>query len=474
MNTVLSDLSATAPITATVIVALLLVVVHSFTREFKTGLYWMTLGGIFIGIYLGVVTFHHTGYAFNNMLMIGGFASLMDIFFLSAAAFTILLSRPYLERTGGHYGEYYPMILFATIGMMTLATATDLIMTFIGLEVMSVTLYVLAGWTRKVKESNEAALKYFLLGAFATGFLLYGIALIYGASGTTNLVGISENMEALKGNLIFIAGCGLLLIGLAFKVAAVPFHLWVPDVYDGSPTSVSAFMSTGAKGAAFAALALIFSVKFEFTNSQVNTVIALLAVISMVLGNVVAIAQTSIKRMLAYSSIAHAGYMLIGMVAGTEIGVSAILFYIVAYMLTNLGAFGVVSIFEKENRKNLDIEDYAGLARRRPVLAALMAVFMFSLAGIPPLAGFFGKYYLFLAAVESGYTWLAIVGVAASLVSVYYYLRVVVLMYFHDQSSEEPVLLPASGMVSLGLSAAGIFLFGILPSLLINTFRGLF
>jgi NADH-quinone oxidoreductase subunit N len=360
------------------------------------------------------------------------------------------------------------MLLFTTVGMMLIASANDLIILFLGIELMSVCLYVLAGFIRTKERANEAALKYFLLGAFSTGFLLYGIALIYGAVGTTNLLLIQNLFAVVSNNPLFVVGAGLLIIGLAFKVGAVPFHMWVPDVYEGAPTTVTAFMSTGVKAAAFAAFITVFIRTFDFLGGRVNEIIALLAAASMILGNITAIVQTNIKRMLAYSSIAHAGYMLSGIAAGTIDGQVGVMFYLAAYSMMNLGAFAIISFVERENDKNLLLDDYHGLSRQQPFLAFLMAVFMFALAGVPPFAGFFGKYYVFLAVIKSHMTWLAIIGVLASLVSAYYYLHVVVLMYFREGHADVASKPSRAALTVVVVCAAAVLILGIFPSFVIQ------
>jgi NADH-quinone oxidoreductase subunit N len=300
------------------------------------------------------------------------------------------------------------------------------------------------------------------------------MALIYGVTGTTNILEIATQLGTFGNQPLFLFAAGLLLVGFAFKVGAVPFHMWVPDVYEGSPTMVTAFMSTGAKAAAFAALALVFSAAFGFQHSAINTVLAVLAVASMVVGNIVALSQSNIKRMLAYSSIAHAGYMLIGITTGTLDGVSGVLFYLLSYTFTNVGAFGIASIIENSDQGGTDIEDFTGLYYRQPVLAVLMGVFMFSLIGIPPLAGFFGKYYIFVAAIENGYTWLTIVGVITSMISVYYYLRVVVVMFFRSTESTAQAGYRSASAAALLLSAFGILLIGIFPSMVLGWLSRMF
>jgi NADH-quinone oxidoreductase subunit N len=408
------------------------------------------------------------GSSFNGMLLHGGYANFFGALFCFVSFFTVILSRNYFERQKYHRGELYILLLFATIGMMLIASANDLIIVFLGIELMSVCLYVLAGFIRIKERANEAALKYFLLGAFATGFLLYGIALIYGAVGTTNLTMIRNVFAVVSTNILFVIGAGFLLIGIAFKAAAVPFHMWAPDVYEGAPTPVTAFMSTGAKAAAFAAFIILFIRTFDFIGGQVNELLAVLAAASMILGNIVAIAQTNVKRMLAYSSIAHAGYMLAGIATGTLDGQVGVMFYLAAYAAMNLGAFALIGLVEHEGDKNLSLDDYAGLSYSQPLLAVLMAIFMFALAGVPPFAGFFGKYYVFFAAIKARMVWLAIIGVLTSLVSAYYYLRIVVLMYFREGRAN--VEIPPSRIVltMIVVSALLVLLLGLFPSIMLN------
>jgi len=469
-----SDLFGISPILAVSVTALAALIVKSVKRDSEPAILVIGVVGILVSIGLSVVTFSLNTTAFNDMVLVGGYASFFDIIFLAAGLLTFLLSDSYLKKENIYFGEFYVLVLLAVTGMMLMGSSADLITLFLGVELMSVCFYVLAGFMRTKLSSNEAALKYFLLGAFATGFLLYGIALVYGTTGTTNLLRIASERVGDSARTIYNVGFGLLLIGLAFKVAAVPFHMWAPDVYEGSPTTVSALMSTGGKSAAFAASVLIFSIPIAQHDEHFKLILALLAASSMIVGNLFGLSQTNLKRMLAYSSIAHAGYMLIGVASGQPLGEQGILFYLVSYTLTNLGAFGVISILEKEAGKNVSYEDYAGLGTRRPVIAALLSMFMFSLTGIPPFAGFIGKYYLFTSAVQSQMTWLAILGVLTSLLSAYYYLRVVVFMYFRDSAEAPEAGAPRLAMFSLILSAAGIILFGILPSLILNVTQLLF
>ncbi len=474
MEQLISDTLRTAPITGTVTLSLIVILINALKKNPLVAEYWVSLLGIGANIVFAILLFPDRGTAFGGTVITGGFASVTAVMFLTAAGLTILLSREYVAKIGANFGEYFHLIILATAGMMTFSAGVDLVVTFIGLELMSICLYVLAGITRRIHKANEAALKYFLLGSFATGFFLYGIALVYGSTGSTNIFEIAQNIQAFKAEPLFLTGAGLLLIGFAFKVGAVPFHMWVPDVYEGSPTMVSAFMSTGAKAAAFSALLLVFTATFDFIGGSINTVFAVLAVASMLVGNLIAISQTNVKRMLAYSSIAHAGYMLIGVTVGADMSISGVLFYLISYIFTNVGAFGIISILENSEQRGTDIEDFRGLYKRNPLLAAMMAVFMFSLIGLPPLAGFFGKYYIFVAAIEGGYTWLTIIGVITSMISVYYYLRITVVMFFQDGADTTAVTPALSGMSALLISIAAIFFIGLFPALVLALMNGLF
>lgn len=468
LPTTLNDVLAIAPIGIITLTALLVVLVESVRHKTETVTFWLTLVGLAAAMVVAVQSFNSPGYAFGATVKTGGFASYFALVFGTAGMLSVLLSREYVRKQGIEEGEYYVLLLIGVLGMMTMAASNDLVVFFLGLETMSIAFYILAGFARSEAASNEAGLKYFLLGAFATGFLLYGIALLYGASGTTNIEGIRAQLPVLAGTPLFIVGLGLLLVGFAFKVAAVPFHMWVPDVYEGAPTTVSGFLSTGGKAAAFSIFLLMFTPDVLTGVQAIRDVIAVLAALSMVVGNVMAIAQTSVKRMLAYSSIAHAGYLLAGVVAANAPGSNGVLFYLMAYTLMNIGAFGILVTMETGRGENLRLDDFAGLSARKPLVAGLMAVFMFSLAGIPPFAGFFGKYYVFLGAIQAGYTWLAILGVLMSVVSAYYYLRLVVLMYFSETSSSRTCAAAPAGLTALLVSALALILLGLLPSTIIT------
>ncbi|MFB3056492.1 MAG: NADH-quinone oxidoreductase subunit N [Ignavibacteriaceae bacterium] len=368
-------------------------IIEMYSESSEKILPWLSIiGFLFAGIY-SLVEVGRTSIVLQNMLATGGVVNIFWLIFNIAAAIVCLLSINYIKKYGAYYGEYYIIIQTSVLGMMLMAGAKDLIVIFLGLEVMSISFYVLAGFNRNRSSANEASLKYFLLGAFATGFLVYGIALIYGKATTTSIDAISLNFTALSGNVLFLAGVLLFLIGFSFKIAAFPFHMWVPDVYQGSPTTVAGLFSTAGKAAGFSALIVTFAALFGGPNSHLFTpYLSAIAVFSMLFGSIVAIMQTDIKRMLAYSSIAHAGYMLIGLASGNIDGVAGIIFYLAAYSFMNLAAFGIVSILEGKDETNLDLDSYAGLGTRSPFLAGLFALIMFALAGIPPFAGFFGKY----------------------------------------------------------------------------------
>ncbi len=352
-----------------------------------------------------------------------------------------------------------------------MAAATDLIVVFLALETMSLALYVLAGFFRGRLESGEASMKYFLLGAFASGFFLYGIALIFGATGSTNLDAIAAAVAAGRGSdPLLVTGAGLLLVGFGFKISSVPFHLWTSDVYEGAPTAVTAFIATGSKSAAFAALIRVLTASSRAANLDWAAIFWVLAVLSMTVGNIIAIAQQNLKRMLAYSSIAQVGYMLVGVVAGGALGNGSVLFYLLVYTFTTAGAFGVILLVERDGREAVRLEDYAGLAARHPLLALALTLFLLSLIGIPPTAGFVGKFSLFAAAVRSGYIWLAVIGVLNSAVAAYYYLRLIVYMYMREPAAGRPASLVPSfaGCLALVVALWGVMQLGVFPAPLLD------
>jgi NADH-quinone oxidoreductase subunit N len=384
---------------------------------------------------------------------------------------TVLLSAQTIERDGLPAGEYYALLLFSIVGMMLMVQATDLLLLFLALETMSIAVYVLTGIRRDQPASTEAAFKYFLLGAFASSFFLYGIAFIYGVTGSTSLdrVGAVIAAQSMSGNPMILLAVGLLIVGFGFKVAAVPFHMWSPDAYEGAPAVVTGFMSTGVKAAAIAAFARVFLSALEPMITEWAPVLWAVAVATMVVGTVLGVAQTSLKRMLAYSSIAHGGYLIVGLVAGNDVGKAAILYYLAAYALTNLGAFGVIALLGTRERANDDLRDYAGLWYSHPTLATLMTIFLLSLGGFPPTAGFIAKWYIFSAAVGAEYYWLAIIGVLSSVVSVFFYLRIVVMMYMSERDARPvPAPITAVAFAGLALSLIGILYLGILPAQIID------
>jgi NADH-quinone oxidoreductase subunit N len=398
----------------------------------------------------------------HPMIQLDRLANLAIALLGFGALLSALLSVTYLVELRINHGEYYALLLFATCGMMLLVASVDFIALFLGLELMSIPIYVLAGFDRRKRESNESSLKYFLVGSFASAILLYGAALLYGATGHVDFPGIRAGFDA--GNPLAAAGLGLVVVGFGFKVSSVPFHQWTPDVYEGAPTSVTAFMSVTVKLAAFVALLRFVAIGFGDLDLGLERVLWALAAVTMIVGNVMAIIQDNVKRMLAYSSIAHAGYLLIGFVAGTAVGRAAVMFYLIAYLFMTLGAFGVVVALANRAKDADRFDDWNGLARRRPGLAALMTLFMLSLAGIPGTAGFAGKFAIFAAAVQSGAVGLTIIAVLASVVSVYFYLRLPVVMYMREPGAETPRMDLHSGeWLVLAACALGVVLLGLFP-----------
>ncbi len=414
--------------------------------------------------------------AFSGMVTLDRFSTFLNVLFLASGLVAVAIAFGYLKRMGIERGEYYVLILFSTAGMMLMAQAADLIIVFLALELLSLPLYVLSAWARPNTDSEEAGIKYFLLGAFATGFVVYGIALVYGAGKTTNLSQIATNLAGATGpQYLLLIGAALILVGFSFKVAAVPFHMWTPDVYQGAPSSVTSFMAVGAKVAGFAALLRIFATTFPSVSTDLEPILWILAALTMVTGNVLAIAQGNIKRMLAYSSIAHSGYIMMAFVSfgNPKFGpdaIAAALFYLVTYAITSYGAWAVVIALEKPNNQGLEISDFAGLWKRKPVLAVAMAIFMLSLTGMPPTLGLIGKFFLFRVAVESGFVGLAIIGVVTSLISAFYYLRVVVVMFMREGepgTASEPWL----DLTVVGTAAATVVL-SFLPAILFTLASG--
>ena len=422
------------------VVAMLLLLVNVFVPgKNKAYLGYLSLIGLAVTAASAVSGWGPSVSGFGGAVVQDNFAIFFKVIFLVSAAMVVLISDRYMVQEDCNQGELYPLILFATIGMMLMASGTDLMVIFLGLELLSVCLYVLAGFNRDNPKSNEAGLKYFLLGAFSTGFLLYGMALTYGATGSTKLGAIYAQIMGSHDaavNPLFLVGMLLIAVGFSFKIAAAPFHMWTPDVYEGAPTPMTAFMSAGPKAAGFAAFIRVMIFAFPTLKADWTDLLWILAVLTMTVGNVIALSQDNIKRMLAYSSIAHAGYALVGFTACNAEGAAGILFYMLSYAFMNIGAFAVIILVGKKGEKNGNVQDFAGLGYKRPILAVVFSVFLFSLAGVPPTAGFIGKFYLFSAAIKSGYVGLAIIGVLNSAASVYYYLRVMVYMYMKDPTEE--------------------------------------
>ncbi len=434
----------------------------------------LTLAGILAAMAASAWIWNRPPVSYQESAVSDGFALGARLVILVAAGLATLLSMGYLPRINRQMGEYYALILLATLGMTMMASATDLIVLFLALEIFSLALYILSGYYRQNPRSTEASMKYFLLGAFASSFFVYGAALLYGATGATQLREIGNLLASDHGNPNLLwPGIALLLAGFGFKVSLVPFHMWTPDVYQGAPTPVTAFMSAGTKTAAFAAFVRVLVEALPAQQLQWSWALAVLAVLTMTVGNLSALRQLSLKRMLAYSSVAHAGYILVALVPGTAQGSKAALFYLLTYAFMNVGALAVVITLEKLDALDALQSRAAGLADRWPLLALAMSIFMLSLSGIPPLAGFFGKFFVFQAAVEGGWTWLAVVGVINSAISAYYYLRVIVAMYFH--TAQEPVQARRWGGLglSLALTALATVIIGLYPSLWIGLLAGL-
>ncbi|MBC13925.1 NADH-quinone oxidoreductase subunit N [Rubrivirga sp. SAORIC476] len=472
----LADLASTGPILLVAALGVFVVVLDAFRND-DAAIPWIAGLGMAVAAGFQMLAIGEGRTAFDGQVFVGGPAAVANVIILIGAIASVALTVPYLSRIGRNYGEVHALILFATAGMMTLASAGSLVTLFVGLETMSVCLYVLTGLVREESTANESALKYFLLGAFSTGFFLYGLALLYGATGTMDLTGLAAGLEETGRNGLFLAGVGLLLVGFFFKVSAVPFHMWTPDVYQGAPTALTAFMSTASKAATFVALAVVLSRALppELVGGTVQLVLVIVAAVTMVGGNVVALMQTNVKRMLAYSSVAHAGYILAGLAAGSAEGYGGALFYLLAYTLMNLGAFGVMGALEwdAEQGADQDLDSLAGIGYRKPFLGVAMGVFMFALTGFPPLAGFIGKYLVFAAAVRADLTWLAVLGVLASVVSGYYYLRVLVVMWMKspdDAPENAKLAFPVSRGTGAVIVVCGIalLLLGILPSHIID------
>lgn len=467
--TQMSDLFTILPVLVVFAWAVLLLLVDLWIPRNRKGITALLAAcGIAISLGFALSQSGYTGYGFNNMAVMDGFSTFLQVLFLASGLVGIALAYDYLKRMNIERGEFYVLLLFSISGMMLMAQANNLLMIFLSLELLSIPLYVLAGFARPQNESEEAALKYFLLGTFASGFVLYGIALVFGATGHLDFQGVVAAVSGGTANLVLmLIGAALMLVGFGFKIAAVPFQMWTPDVYQGAPTPVTGFMSVAVKAAAFAALLRVFLALFPGMADKLTPVLWGIAALTMLVGNVVALAQNNIKRLLAYSAIAHAGYILMAFVAygnGNVVGnvIASGLFYLVAYGLTSFGAWALVIMMEKDYGKGLTLEDLSGVGKRYPWIGAAMLVFMLSFAGVPITMGFWGKFYLFRTTLEAGYVGLAIIGMMTSLLSVYYYLRVVVYMFMKPG---EPVL-NRDGWVSLvvGVTALAVVLLSLVPA----------
>ncbi|MBP1702657.1 MAG: nuoN [Chloroflexi bacterium] len=462
-----ASLNAILPLVVVILWACALLLVDLFITKERKGLTALLAAiGMLASLIITLARLDLEAVVFNGMVTVDGFSNFLTVLFLGSGIVAVALSYDYLKRMGLEKGEYYVLLLFTVSGMMLMAVASDLIVVFLALELLSIPLYVLAGIATPRLDSEESSLKYFLLGSFSTGIVVYGIALVFGATGTTSLAGIVDAITAGSAGMgLLVAGAAMLLIGLGFKVALVPFHMWTPDVYQGAPSSVTAFMAIGAKAAGFAAILRIFIQAFPALSVDLTPVLWVLAALTMILGNVVAIAQRNIKRLLAYSSIANAGYILLALVPYGQSDVAAdsvasALFYLLAYAFTSFTAWSVVIALEQVEGKGLELEDYAGLSRRYPILALTMTVAMLSFTGVPPTLGFLGKFYVFRTLLEGGFPGLAVIGVVTSLISAYYYLRVVVYMYMREgepQAIRDPWLYIAATASAICLVVLGIF-----------------
>ncbi len=463
------DLIALAPVIVLSVFAMMVLVVDLFGARDKGLLAFISLIGLLMTTISAFAKNPIPAYSFNDSYTVDHLSLFFICIFTISSALAILLSVEYNKREGIRAGEYYALILFCTVGMILLASSSDMIMIFLGVEIVSICLYVLAGIQRDNHRSNEAALKYFLLGAFATGFLLYGMALVYGSTGNTNLFKIADFMQnpSAQSNPLLLMGLVLLIIGFGFKVASVPFHMWAPDVYQGAPTPVTAFMAVGPKAAAFAAFFRVFAETFAAMAPSWEILLSIIAVLSMFFGNLGAIMQTNIKRMLAFSSISHAGYILIAVIAKNSLGSASLLFYMLTYAFTIFGIFGVIIILGRKGEENLEIKCYSGLAYKHPILAISMAIFLLSLGGLPPFAGFIAKFYIFSAAIQEGFIALVIIAVLNSAISFYYYLKVIVYIYMEEPTAEFKVSMSPLTLFVVLVGVAATINIGIFPGSII-------
>ena len=482
----MSDVWTTAGVNITVVLpelvlfgfAILVMLADMTSNEKRDGLRgitpWLALLGVAVTTGVCAALWSEPVASFQGAAILDNFAMGVKLIVLVATALAILLSTSYMPKVNKQVGEYYTLLLLCAVGMMVMGSATDLIVVFLALETFSLALYIMCSLNRSNPRSSEAGMKYLLLGAFASAFFVYGAALIYGATGSTQYSAIAAALLGSTGQLgLLYPGIALLVVGFGFKVSLVPFHMWTPDVYQGAPTPVTAFMSVGTKAAAFAAFIRVLLSALPTEHATWSWMLAILAVVTMTLGNFAALRQVSLKRMLAYSSIAHAGYVLVGLVGGTANSANAAIFYLFTYAFMNIGAFAVIIVLERANENDALQNRAAGIGKRWPMLALVMAIFMFSLSGVPPLAGFFGKLFVFKAAVDGGFAWLAAVAMLNSAVAAYYYLRVTVAMYLEEPTGDSLSEAPARATINLGLAVAAVFtvVIGLYPGLWTSLFQ---
>jgi NADH-quinone oxidoreductase subunit N len=471
MNATMAEIQAIMPMLIVTLTAVVTLVAEAFRPAGEK----VPMGGLgiigLVGAGLASYFLWNRDTASFGVVRADNFALFVNFVLVAVGLLTILCSGDVLEREELPAGEYYTLLLFSIAGMMLMAAATDLLVVFLALEILSLGVYVLTALRRSSPSGAEGGFKYFLLGAFSSAFFLYGVAMTYALAGSTRLdrVAAAIAAQASTPSMLLFLALGLVLVGFAFKISAVPFHMWTPDAYQGAPTIVTGFMSTAVKAAAFAAFVRVFLSAFDPLRDSWTPPLATIAIATMIVGTVVGVAQTSVKRMLAYSSIAHAGYLLVGLIAANSVGKAAILFYLLSYAVTNLGAFAVMAFLATKSHDHDEVRDFGGLWYARPGLAALMTVFLLSLGGFPPTAGFIGKWYIFAAAVQEGHYALAIIGVLTSVVSVFYYLRIVVMMYMSDARHEAPALpLSPAAVAALAMSAAAVFYLGVYPTTVID------
>ena len=463
----IANLHRVAPELVLCAVGLLIMIIDPFigaARQRVLG--WIGFAGTLLALAAVHIAAKDAGPAYSNLIFADGFSLFVHVIVIGAAALAILGSINYLDHEGIQRGEYYALVLFATAGMGILGGANELVTAFLGLEMSSISTYILAGFRKRALKSNEASLKYFILGSFATAFFLYGIAMVYGATGSTQISQIETILRGFQ-HLpdLAVLGLGLIFVGLGFKVVVAPFQIYAPDVYEGAPTPVTALLASAPKAATFALMLRIFFVAFGSAGSLWFWAIWISAVLTMFIGNLAALVQTNVKRMLAYSSIAHAGYIMVAFIASTDLGIAAVLFYLAAYALMKMGAFLVITHLGQQNEQRLDIKDYAGLGMRQPVLAACFSLFLLSLLGLPATGGFLGKFFAFQAALDSRIIWLVIIAAINSVIGAYYYLRVIISMYFWEPSKDySPTAVAPALTVALSVAALGTLYLGLFPS----------